>query len=147
MLFTLVEFISLHPISGSQYWLSVSCPFHPVKLFLLYRKFCATKVLSENGLPDAAEDKLPLRGKSNRVCSLYDKNFEDEFQSTCGQSSHTQRNLTKSLKPASGISFITGIIKDWNIKFNVRWGILSNHFCLWGIRVRICVTVGYSTVY
>jgi len=106
MLFTLVWFISLQPVSGSQYWLSVSYPFYCVKLFLLYRKFCATKVLLENGLPDATEDKLPLPGQSHRLYSLDDKIFEDEYLSTCGQPSHTPRILTDLLQTVSIIVYL-----------------------------------------
>jgi hypothetical protein len=70
--------------------------------FLLYRKFCTTKVLLENGLPDATEDKLPLPGQSHRVYSLDDKIFEDEYLSSCGQRSHSPRILTDFLQTVSG---------------------------------------------
>ena len=102
----LLQFISLQPVSGSQYWLSVSYPFTTSNFFLLYRKFCTTKVLLENGLPDATEDKLPLPGQSRRVYSLDDKIFVDEYLSSCGQRSYSPRIPTDLLQPVSGIIYI-----------------------------------------
>jgi hypothetical protein len=62
-------------------WISIlafsimSLPPPKFCFILLYRKFCATKVLVENGLSGATKDKLPLPGQSHRVCSQYDKIF------------------------------------------------------------------------